>query len=152
MKKLLFAIVLCSASVPTSLFSQSSATDPFIGTWKLNVAKSKVSPGPAPSSETVTISPDGKMAVHQLGSDGKDTEWSYTAVENTAVPIQGMPEGSTVLTKHVGNSVEHTWTFGTGIETDRGVISKDGKMMTYTVSGTNGKDQRVHDVLVFEKQ
>ncbi len=30
------------------------AADPLIGTWKLNLAKSKFSPGPAPKSVTAT--------------------------------------------------------------------------------------------------
>jgi len=30
------------------------AADPAIGTWKLNVAKSKYTPGPAPNSATIT--------------------------------------------------------------------------------------------------
>ena len=30
------------------------AADPFVGTWKLNLAKSKYSPGPPPKNLTVT--------------------------------------------------------------------------------------------------
>ena len=33
----------------------SQSTDPWIGTWKLNVAKSTFSPGPPPGSNTVKI-------------------------------------------------------------------------------------------------
>jgi hypothetical protein len=151
MKKVLFANILCFAAVPAVLFSQGGATDPFSGTWKLNIAKSKVSPGPAPSDETLTAAPDGKIAIHEVGSDGKLIDWSFDAVENTAVPIRGLPEESTVVTRHVGRALEHTWHFGTGTMTDRGVISKDGKTLTVTATGTNGKGQPVHDVLVFEK-
>ena len=35
--------------------ASSQAADPWVGTWVLNVAKSKYSPGPAPKSTTVTI-------------------------------------------------------------------------------------------------
>ena len=35
------------------------AADMLSGTWKLNTAKSKYSPGPAPKSNTVTYSMDG---------------------------------------------------------------------------------------------
>ena len=38
----------------------AQATDPRVGTWKLNVAKSKYNPGPAPQSQTLTIEPSGK--------------------------------------------------------------------------------------------
>ena len=35
-------------------------TDPLVGTWELNVAKSKYSPGPAPQSETRTYVVSGE--------------------------------------------------------------------------------------------
>jgi hypothetical protein len=40
------------------LFAQAS--DPRIGTWKLNAAKSKYSPGPPPKSQTLKIEPSGQ--------------------------------------------------------------------------------------------
>jgi len=39
-----------AAVLPASLPAQN--TDPINGTWKLNLAKSKFNPGPAPQSET----------------------------------------------------------------------------------------------------
>jgi len=38
----------------------AQASDPRIGTWKLNVAKSKYSPGPAPQSLTVKVEPSAQ--------------------------------------------------------------------------------------------
>jgi len=37
----------------------AQASDPRIGTWKLNVAKSKYNPGPAPQALTVNVEPLG---------------------------------------------------------------------------------------------
>src|ERR1700732_1678578 len=37
----------------------SAQTDPHVGTWKLDVTKSKFTPGPAPKSETFTYEADG---------------------------------------------------------------------------------------------
>ena len=37
----------------------SAQTDPHVGTWKLNLAKSKCSPGPPPKSITLTYEADG---------------------------------------------------------------------------------------------
>ena len=39
------------------------AADSNIGTWKLNVAKSKYSPGPAPQSQTLKIEASGTNGV-----------------------------------------------------------------------------------------
>jgi len=42
-------------------FAQTAAKPAFVGTWKLNVAKSKYSPGPTPKTQTAVIdSVDGE--------------------------------------------------------------------------------------------
>src|SRR5262245_61951939 len=44
----------------------------FVGTWRLNLAKSKYSPGPAPKTNTVSISPlDGGLSIVVDGIDGR---------------------------------------------------------------------------------
>ena len=50
------------------------AADPFVGTWKLNTAKSKFKQGQAPKEQTVTITEVGsnlEVTVQRTGSDGK---------------------------------------------------------------------------------
>ena len=141
-------IVLASALV---LAAQTDQNNPFVGTWKLNVAKSKFSPGPGPKSETVTIAADGKVSVQDTNEEGKSVEWSFTPSGDTAVPIEGM-ENSTVIEKRSGNTVDHTWKMNGGNSTGHGVVSKNGKTMKYTMTGTNSQGQPIHDVLIFEKQ
>jgi len=56
--------------------------DPQVGVWKLNVAKSKYSPGPVPTSATTTIEAAGKgtkVSVDQTMPDGSKRQWSVTA-------------------------------------------------------------------------
>ncbi len=53
---LAFGLVLGADIVNLS----AQASDPRIGTWKLNVTKSKYSPGPAPQSLTVKVEPSGQ--------------------------------------------------------------------------------------------
>jgi hypothetical protein len=53
---LTFAIT--AQAVQNGQSAQTAQNDRFVGTWKLNVAKSKFSPGPPPKSATVTIAPD----------------------------------------------------------------------------------------------
>lgn len=152
MRKCAYAIWLAAALLASVvLAAQGEQNSPFTGTWKLNVAKSKISPGPAPKSETVTIAPDRKVSVETVDADGKTINWSYNPAENTAVPIEGM-ENSTVVEKLSGNTVDHTWKMGNGTETGHGVVSKNGKTMKYTLTGTNSQGQKVHGVYIFEKQ
>ena len=152
MRKCAYAIWLAAALLASVvLAAHADQNNPFTGTWKLNVAKSKVSPGPASKSETVTIAPDRKVSVETVDADGKTINWSYSPAENTAVPIEGM-ENSTVIEKLSGNTVDHTWKMGNGTEAGHGVVSKNGKTMKYTMTGTNAQGQKVNSVFIFEKQ
>ena len=130
--------------------AQTGQNDPFVGTWKLNVAKSKFKPGPAPKSETVTITPD-KVSVESVGADGNTVNWSYMQSGGTAAKIDGM-ENSTVVEKRSGNTVDHTWNMNGNTETGHGVVSKNGKTLKYTMTGTNGQGQKVHNVMIFDKE
>ena len=58
MKRLLgfAAVVVLSAVAAATVAAQSN---PLVGTWKLNVATSKFSPGPGPKSLTRTVVADG---------------------------------------------------------------------------------------------
>src|SRR5258708_23931513 len=58
------------------------AADPTVGTWKLNTAKSKYSPGPTPTSATITYeeTADGiKRTGENVLPDGTKTSFEYTA-------------------------------------------------------------------------
>ena len=60
-------------------FAQS---DPQVGVWKLNIAKSKYSPGPAPKSGSTRIEAAGagaKVTVDQEIADGTKRHWEFTA-------------------------------------------------------------------------
>jgi hypothetical protein len=51
------------------------AADPVIGTWKLNLAKSTFSPGPAPKSQTRTYADSAqgtKLTIKTTAADGRN--------------------------------------------------------------------------------
>ena len=55
--------------------------DPLIGTWKLDVAKSKFSPGPPPKSITVRFEAAGegvKVTADVVSADDKASHTEYT--------------------------------------------------------------------------
>jgi hypothetical protein len=143
MKKTFGLLILCALALV-------AADDPFVGAWKLNVAKSKFSPGPPLQSQTVTIGADNKVEVSGTDSKGQTVNWSYTATPGTAT-ITGMPDASVMETRK-GNTVDHTWKFGKATQTGHGVISKDGKTMIYTLQGTDADGKKVSDRSVYEKQ
>jgi hypothetical protein len=141
-------LTLCTAIL---LAAQSGASDPFLGTWKLDVSKSKFDPGPPLQSETVSIGRDGKVEVQNTGANGQNEDWSYMYVQDQEVPITGMDNSSVKESRH-NNRIEHTWKFNGQNYTGKAVISKDGKTMTYTLDGTMQDGKHEHDVMVFEKQ
>src|SRR5436309_2892060 len=60
----------------------AQATDSQVGNWKLNVAKSKYSPGPAPKAATTKIEAVGagtKVIVDQTLADGTTRHYEFTA-------------------------------------------------------------------------
>ena len=136
----------------------AQASDPRIGTWKLNVAKSKYNPGPAPQSLTVNVEPSGKgekVTTEFVNADGTRTTTEYTAnFDGKDYPLTGSQIADTVSLKrsNARTTVRTDKKGGTVAQTLRRVVSKDGKTMTVTTKGTNAQGQAVNNVALFEKQ
>jgi hypothetical protein len=142
------AIILLSATI---VAAQVPEPNPFAGTWKLNLAKSKFKPGPAPKSQTVTIAPDGKTSVQEVLSDGTSRNRSFTPSGDIAVSIEGR-ENSTVVAKRTGNVTEYTWNINGMNGKGRAVLSSDGKKVTYAGTGTDKEGHPIHNVQVYDRQ
>ena len=159
MKRILvfFAAVVLAALVTGVLLAQS---DPFVGTWKLNTAKSKYSLSPAPQNMTQTVEAQGngvKVSSEGTAADGSHTAYSYTAnYDGKDSPISGTgPAGADAIALKSINPNTTTLTLkkaGKVIRTGRSVISKDGKVRTITAKGTNANGQPGSDVIVYDKQ
>jgi hypothetical protein len=158
-RRSLRATVLGTALVGlAALQAAGQATDPLIGTWELNVAKSKVSPGPAPKSETRTYAMAGqdiKATSTGVDASGKPTagEWTINYDGNDR-PMTGSPDADTLALKRVD---DHTVSFtqkraGKVVITGTRTISADGKVMTIATKGTNAKGQPINNVEVFDKR
>src|ERR1700759_3143902 len=84
--------------------SARAADDPNNGTWKINLEKSKYSPGPAPKNGTITIKiENGTETYSAEGEDasGKPTNASFTAkTDGTDSAVTGNPYGDTISVKH----------------------------------------------------
>lgn len=84
--------------------------------------------------------------------DGTHRQWSHKMNDGGESQITGI-ENSTVLSKRVNErTVEHTWKMGARTSSGRGVISRDGKVMTYTLEGKTADGKAFKDVMIFEKQ
>jgi hypothetical protein len=129
-----------------------------VGTWKLNLAKSKYSPGPAPKSQTLKLeaADDGvKYTADGIGPDGKPTHQEFTAkYDGKDYPFKGNPDADSISYKRIdANTVEAvTKQGGKTTVTAKVVISKDGKTRTLTMTGKNAKGQAVSNTVVYDKQ
>jgi len=134
------------------------AADPALGTWKLNVAKSKYSPGPVPKSANVTFEASGdavKRTGEQIAADGKKSSLSYTAkMDGKFYPVTGSDLYDEISIKKIDDhNTEATMKrAGKLVANAKRSISSDGKSMTITISGTNAKGEKVNSVGVFDKQ
>jgi hypothetical protein len=133
------------------------AADAFLGTWKMNEAKSKLSPG-APKNSTVVYEASGdsvKVTIDGTDADGKPTHNEWTGkYDGKDYPVTGDPNSDSRALKKVN---DHTITFtvknGAKVTTSgRIVVSPDGKTRTVTTSGTDPKGSKFTATAVYDKQ
>jgi len=152
------AAVLAVCLVATSSLSGFAQTDPIVGTWKLNLAKSKLIPGPPPKSQTATYEAVGqgvKVTVKGTDAEGKPTDYQYTAnYDGKENLVTGNPDWDATSLKRIdANTVEFTRKkAGKVIGTATIVVSKDGKTLTMTAKGVNAKGEKYSNTGIFEKQ
>jgi hypothetical protein len=133
------------------------AADAVDGTWKLNVAKSKIS-GMAPKSATrvYTEGADGLTLDQKVvGADGKEMSMHATLTyDGKDHPISGNPDAETVASKAID---AHTSDFtlkkgGKVVGSVHRVVSADGKTLTVHNTGTHADGKTYDDTLIFDKQ
>ena len=151
--------LLLALALTASVALSSQTINPWIGTWKLDVAKSKFNPGPPPKSRVVTIEAAGEgtltVTTEAVDASGTRTVTTYTgAPDETENPIIGTGAADTVSTKRLdGNSVEQTFRKGGEVvATSTSIISADGYAFTSTGTGTNAQGQPTSQILVYLKQ
>ncbi len=135
--------------------------NPFIGTWRLNIAKSKYSSGPAPRSQTQTYETHGngmKVSSEGTAADGSRIAWSYTAnFDGKDYPISGTgaPNGADIVAIRRINTNTYEATFKKGAKVvgiGRDEVSKDGKVKTVAATGTDASGKSLTRELVWDKQ
>jgi hypothetical protein len=151
-------LAVLSLLIGTAVTSTRAADDPAAGTWKVNLAKSKYSPGPAPQSSTVTIKIENNTEIYAsegVDASGTSTHGSFSAkLDGTDAPVSGIPYADTVSTKR-SSPTHYVATLKKGgavMMTVHIVIAADGKSRTVTYSGKNEKGEAEHDVVFYDKQ
>jgi hypothetical protein len=155
-----FLVVLLAVLTAGASDRLNAQSNPSVGNWKLNVAKSTYNPGPPPKSQSSRIESVGegvKNTTEGVAAEGSRIFYSYTAnYDGKAAAITGAgPNGSdSIVLKRVdANTFESTLTKGGKVvETTRTVYSKDGKLRTITAKGTTESGKQMNNVSVYERQ
>ena len=147
MKRLLIGVLFA-----TTAWAES----PFVGTWKLDAAKTKFTAGEAPHDETIVVADEGDHAtVRTTGTtaSGRPISIRYSVpVKGGAAQIEESPCDAMTVTRTGSNVADTVCTRrGRQIGTRHTVISDDGKTMTATVDGIDARG-RISGVEVYDKQ
>jgi len=129
----------------------------FLGTWKINEAKSKVAAGMAKNSTVVTTADGDNMKVAIDGTDAKGqayhSDWTGK-FDGKDYALTGDPANDMRSYKDVDDHTLMTVSKKGGKEvfSARIVVSADGKTRTVTASGTDASGAKNTSTTVYDKQ
>lgn len=132
-----------------------AAENPFVGTWKLNNAKSKFAPDTETKEMKVVFEESGgqvKRVATGIDSDGEPVaETSVVAWDGKDHTIPG--PGMTVAVVRSGRTINVTLKReGKVVENAKLTVSKSGKTMTVIEKGVDQKQRALDNTEIFEKK
>ena len=163
MRTVCIGLLLVSLS-STSALAQTSSPDsnPLLGTWTLNVAKSSIDYAPLPRDErrTYRAAPNDGMIFSVEGTDGDGASYAYgstAAVDGREYPMPGTGTrngGDAVSWTLVDPRTVHAVVMRMGDVVNRVVlaVSNDGTVLTITENGTGPDGSPTHGVRVYDRR
>jgi hypothetical protein len=139
------------------LVATLSAADPFVGVWKLNMAKSNFQSGPAPRQQITTITEaDGqtRIKIDGIAADGTPTLVDYRIPTNGGMgTMQKSKAYDGVSAKMLGPGEREIDRLKDGrvVYTVVGKVSADGKSITTVSKGLNPLGQPVENTGVYDR-
>lgn len=150
-----FSAAVFATAAPQVALAQTS---PLMGVWKLNLDKSKFSPGPPPKSQTLNFEGAGqdlKDTAETTDAQGQATKIVFMHIyDGKPHPTTGNPLFDTTTYTPV-DAYHVNWVRskdGKAILTGSNVVSSDGRTFTVTTEGTGANGEKISSVAVFEKQ
>jgi hypothetical protein len=132
------------------------AADPFVGMWKLNVAKSESLPGQEDKSQTLKIEAQEnglRFVIDAVNADGKPRHAEFVRTYGKEYQDNSIPGMTNTYTRVDANTVVAVRKKD-GQELGRSVdaVSRDGKTMTRKMSGKNARGEETNTTVVYDKQ
>lgn len=156
MSKLRAVSVLLLAFTAALLFGQAkTAADMWIGTWKLNLAKSKYQSNP-PQGRVLKFEAmaDGMKATSDLMDVDGNVHIEFTAkYDGKDVVLNGPALGQTIAVTRVDANTFDTVqkARGTPTVTTHNVVSRDGKTLTTTSVAVVDTGQKITNISVYDR-
>jgi hypothetical protein len=131
---------------------------PQMGTWKLNEAKSKITPGTAKNTMVVYKDAMGgkvKVTVDGIDANGKPAHNEWTGkFDGKDYAVTGDPTLDMRAYKKVDDRTMDLTIKKGGkvVGTGRVAVAADGKSRTVTINGTNSKGKKFTNTAVYDKQ
>ena len=141
-----------------SVVIAADAPDPVLGTWKLDTARSKFIPGPAPKSQTRTYAETAQgtaMTFTGVAANGSSMSGQSTfKYDGKDYKITGSADYDTLSLKRLNGSTVRAdlkkggKVVGTTVRT----LTGHGKVLTLASKGTGATGAPFDIVMVFDKQ
>ena len=154
-------VLLVAALAIVSMPAAAQAQDSWVGTWRLNLAKSKYEPANlAPKSQTIrqdAVTGGGmKTVVDAVDAQGRTIHQEYTTMfDGKPTDIKGAPDANTtrVYKRIDSRTYEYVQSVGGKVTTTvRTVVAADGKARTITTTGKDAQGRTINNVAVYERQ
>jgi hypothetical protein len=144
------------ATAPKKEAAKMAATNPHMGTWKLNEAKSKIPAGMYKNSTAVYTEQKDKMQVEVNGvdKDGKPTHGVWVGnADGKAYKTKGNLAWDSAAYKVVNDHTYQITTMKGGKVFSNGTstVSKDGKTRTVATEGTGADGKKFKTKAVYDK-
>ena len=156
--KRLFAGLVSVLAFSVLVSTGQAQTDPQLGTWVLDPARSSYDPGPAPRSQTVIYTQIGRgvrVTGQGLTADGKPirTEFSYS-FDGREHPARGFADWTSLKAEQINaNTIQYTrFLKGDEVQTVTRTISSDGRTATVRVKGIDAQDRKVDNTQIYTKK
>jgi hypothetical protein len=150
--------ILISLAATLAGYALSFAgSDAFMGTWKLNDSKSKITPGMG-KNVTVVYSMAGdsiKATVDGVDADGKPTHNEWTGkFDGKDYAVSGDPTSDMRACKQINDHTLELTVKKGGKVTVSGkiIVAADGKSRTVAVRGTDPKGKKYSNISFYDKQ
>jgi len=132
--------------------------DPLVGTWTLNIARSKFRPGLPPASMTVTYEqvPEGLHATSIVVlRDGTSSRNEYTAAyDGKDYPITGVAKVDSVTIRQIDTLTSERIDKRSGerVQSYMRQVYADGRTMIVTQKGADAMGSLVDHTMIFERK